>query len=123
MNCFSHPHNNAFGIFRVCGKGVCSECSVDLGHALACKGVHESRASEMHALQLRSTKLLKVTRKSMFIGPLFFGLLGLFFLVEGLGQEIYFNFATYSGATCVLLAVASLITNMRAYGGSEQNDS
>jgi len=77
----------------------------------------------MNALTLRSTKLLKVTRKSMFLGPLFFGICGLVFLIDGLRQEVRFNFASCLGAAFLVFALAILATNMRAYGGNERADS
>jgi hypothetical protein len=123
MNCFNHPHSSATGICRVCCRGLCTECAVDLGHSLACKGEHEQGAAAINALNLRSTKLLKVTRKSMFIGPLFFGVCGLIFLVDGLRQEVRLNFASYLGAAFVVFALAILVTNVRAYGEKRPTDS
>lgn len=92
---------------------------IAIHHSLACKGTHEDDASAMNAINLRSTKLLKVTRKSMFIAPLFFGICGMVFLVDGLKQEVRLNFGTYLGAAFIVFALALLITNMRAYGGDE----
>jgi len=119
MNCFNHPNSSALGICRVCCRGVCAECAVDLGHSLACKGAHEDAAAAINALSLRSTKLLKVTRKSMFLGPLFFAICGLVFLVDGLRQEAPFNFASYLGTAFIAFALAILVANVRAYGGDE----
>lgn len=122
MNCFNHPHSSAVGICRVCCRGVCSECAVDLGHSLACNGTHEDDASAINALALRSTKLLKATRKSMFVAPIFFGVCGLVFLVEGLSQEVRLNFASFLGAAFVVFGLAILVTHLRAYGGKIQID-
>ncbi len=59
----------------------------------------------------------------MFLGPLFFGICGLVILIEGLRQEVWFNFASYIGAAFVVFALAILVTNIRAYGGKERADS
>lgn len=83
------------------------------------KGTHEDDAAAMNALSLRSTKLLKATRKSMFLGPLFYGICEMVFLAEGLTQEVRSSFASYLGAAFVVFAVAILATNLRAYGGDE----
>lgn len=119
MNCFSHPHDSAVGVCRVCHKGLCPICAADLGHSLACKGAHEADAAAMHALNMRSTKLLKVSKKSMFLGPIFFGICGLVFLVDGLKAETRLNFATYLGSAFLVFALAILIANLRAFGGNE----
>ena len=37
MNCFNHPGVPAVGICKVCQKGLCIECAVDLEHGIACK--------------------------------------------------------------------------------------
>lgn len=119
MNCFNHPHTSAIGICRVCCRGMCSACAVDLRHSLACKGSHEDAAAAMNALGVRGTRLLKVTRKSMFVGPLFMGICGMLFLVDGLGKDVRLNFESYLGAAFAVFALAILAANMRAYGGDE----
>jgi hypothetical protein len=123
MNCFSHPQDSAVGVCRVCHRGLCPACAADHGHSLSCKGEHEAEAAAIHALNLRSTKLLKVSKKSMFLGPFFFGVCGLVFLVDGIRKGDIFNFGTYLGAAFLVFAVAILVANMRAFGGSEtKND-
>lgn len=77
----------------------------------------------MHALSLRGTKMLKVTRKSMLLGPLFLGIFGLVFLVEGLRQDDRLNFASCCGAAFLVFALGFLVTNLRAFGGGDQVDS
>lgn len=119
MNCFNHNHNSAIGVCRVCFRGLCSECATDLGHSISCKGDHEGMAAAINALQLRSTKMVKVTRKSMFLGPIFFGICGLVFLIDGLKQHDPSNFASYLGSVFVVFALAVLLVNLRAYGGGE----
>lgn len=119
MNCFNHPQHSALGICRVCCKGLCADCTADLGHSLACKGLHEDDAAAVNALTVRSTRLFKATRKSRFLGPLFFGICGLVFMVDGLRQDVIFNFASYLGAAFIVFSVAMLVANASAYGGNE----
>lgn len=123
MNCFKHPHNSALGICRVCGKGLCPECVVDLGHSLACQGAHEADAVALKALTLRSTKLLKASRTSRFLAPVFIAIFGLVFLWDGFKQESLFNFTSFLGAAFVAFGVAILASNLRAYGGKLPGDS
>ena len=36
MKCFLHNQCDAVGICQNCGKGLCTECVIDLGSGLAC---------------------------------------------------------------------------------------
>ena len=47
MHCFNHPDRTAIGSCKGCCKGLCMECTADLGHGLACKGQHEEMV-EIH---------------------------------------------------------------------------
>ena len=38
MKCFNHNDKDAIAVCRSCGKGLCSECLVDTGNGIACKG-------------------------------------------------------------------------------------
>lgn len=96
---------------------------MDLGHSLVCRGKHEEAAEALHALTLRSTKLLKVSRKSIFLTPVFYGVCGTAFLVEGLRQEDQLNFATMLGSAFVVFGLAILVANFRAYAGKVSSGS
>lgn len=37
MRCFQHPDQDAVGICKSCGKGLCGACAVDLRKGLACR--------------------------------------------------------------------------------------
>lgn len=37
MRCFSHEGEEAVGICKSCGRGICAACAVDLGKGLACR--------------------------------------------------------------------------------------
>ncbi len=41
MRCYQHREAEAVGICRFCARGLCPECAVLVGRALACKGVCE----------------------------------------------------------------------------------
>jgi hypothetical protein len=120
MNCFNHLHSSAVGICRVCSRGLCLECAVDLSHSLSCKGEHEERASNANEVSLRSIKILKVTKKSMFLGPIFFGVCGSVFFFDGLKRDGFFSFGSYLGLAFLAFALANLVANIRAYGGKKK---
>ena len=37
MKCFYHPEVDAVGVCQNCGRGICRDCAVEVGNALACK--------------------------------------------------------------------------------------
>jgi len=43
VRCYNHPERDAVGSCKSCCKGLCTECAVDLGHGLSCRGEHEQR--------------------------------------------------------------------------------
>jgi hypothetical protein len=57
MHCYNHADRNAVGFCKVCCKGLCPDCAVDLGHGLACRG-HESRMEELEKM-IASTSLMQ----------------------------------------------------------------
>ena len=50
MKCFYHNTCDAVGTCKSCGKGLCSECAVDLDRGLACRGRCESAVTDLIAL-------------------------------------------------------------------------
>ena len=49
MRCFTHQDREAVALCRGCGRGVCSECAVDVGRGLACRGRCEQFARDFVA--------------------------------------------------------------------------
>lgn len=47
MKCFNHNEIDASGQCKHCYKGLCKKCVTDLGHGLACKGVHEAEVEKI----------------------------------------------------------------------------
>ena|ERR1700677_3169789 len=50
MNCFYHPTTVAVGLCKSCSKGICTECAVDMGKGLACKGRCEQDVTNVISL-------------------------------------------------------------------------
>jgi hypothetical protein len=59
MNCFYHHDQVAVGACRSCGKGLCRECTADLGKGLACKGRCEEDVEAVIQLVDRNILLMK----------------------------------------------------------------
>jgi hypothetical protein len=117
MRCFNHPEVFAHGTCKVCGRGICSHCSTDLGHSIACKDSHEQLAQDLHSLALRSITVQKTAKRSIYIAPAFFGFMGLVFLVAGIrDSSSNASFPTLLGAGFIVFAIVVLFLNIRAYG-------
>jgi hypothetical protein len=54
VRCYNHPEQQAVGSCKGCCKGLCKECAVDLGHGLACRGLHEDHVEALNTLIVRN---------------------------------------------------------------------
>lgn len=77
----------------------------------------------MHTLTLRNTRLLKISRKSVYLFPAFLAACGLAYLFEGFKDDDPWNFSTYSGSAFLLFSLAVLVLNKRVIGGKESTGS
>jgi hypothetical protein len=68
MKCSLHPDIDAIGVCCNCGKGLCSQCKVELAGKLYC----QSCADEVFTKGVKSAEV----SASYYVLPLFFGLVG-----------------------------------------------
>ena len=59
MHCFIHQDKEAVAICRACSKGLCSECGVDTGRGLGCRGRCEQEVRDYVELIDRSIQIHK----------------------------------------------------------------
>jgi hypothetical protein len=59
MRCFYHPEKDAVALCKSCGKGVCPECSADLGKGVACRGRCEDDARGVIQLVERNVQIFR----------------------------------------------------------------
>jgi hypothetical protein len=69
MNCFYHQDRQAVGTCKLCGKGVCAECAVDLGKGLACRNRCEDTAKALIQLIDRNLQLVAAPTKPRLVVP------------------------------------------------------
>lgn len=83
MKCYYHNDRDAVGQCKSCGKGLCTQCQVDLGKGLACK---ERCEEDVLALIEHNNYVLRVTHVSKaysgYNRPLLVGV-ALFLLIPG----------------------------------------
>jgi hypothetical protein len=79
MLCFIHQDREAVGACKACAKGLCPECAIDLGHGLACKGVHEEAVNLQHSIFLVTARAVTAAPRNVYITPAFIGAMGVIF--------------------------------------------
>ena len=116
MLCFNHPDRQAIGVCRACQRGICKECTADLGHGLACKGKHEADVENLEHIVRQSARIYAVTPKTRNAAPLFFGFMGVVFAVFGFiqGRGVT-DFAFLLGVGFIAFAIYSYVYNKRAF--------
>lgn len=118
MRCFNHPDADAVGTCKQCNKGLCPDCAADLGHGLACRGLHEQEVASVHdlvSLNINATRSGR-TRLNWFLVPIFNLFLGLVFAGFGLfGPRAPNVFFMIFGAGFLLFGVIQLGLNYRAW--------
>ena len=114
MKCFNHPENDAIGICKACGRGLCRYCVVEVGLSCSCKGECERVVATMNDLLEKSrTRLQKFGGIYSRIG-LVAGLLG--FLVLSLAGFFFADSNLELGLTFAILSVPFLLLGgMMAY--------
>src|SRR5579863_820975 len=91
MRCYYHEDQEAVGVCKSCGKGLCRECAVDLTKGLACRGHCEADAQAViqlieRNLQLStaSLRMMETNTRLRFGAAIFQIAMGALFIVWGL---------------------------------------
>ncbi len=87
MKCFTHHQNDAIGICKACGKGICPGCCKELKDGLSCEGPCEKQVELVNKIIDRNEKNMVASNRqvkntayfSMASGTLFV-ILGIYFL-------------------------------------------
>ena len=125
MRCFNHSDRDASGICRACGKGLCTECVVDLGFGLSCKGEHEQRVAATDAMVTRAARVQDSAAWAKFLGPAFFGFCGIVMIYYGITISEMGGFLSLLGIAFLAFGAFLLVANWKAYrkGGPMPNKS
>ena len=117
MQCYNHDGRSAVGLCKACGKGLCHECAADLGHGLACKGVHEDKVTSLNQITTKSADLVNAAPKNAMIMPVFLIIMGAVFI----GSEFYYGtgrstLSATIGVLFVVFGLVMLVRNRALYG-------
>jgi hypothetical protein len=127
MRCFYHHDQEAIGVCKSCGKGLCAECAVDLGKGLACRGHCEADAEAViqligqnvrhmdvveRALQGRRS-VLRQNSSTRYATGLFMAVAGAIFTIFGAANLERFAFSFALGFACLVFGVYWIILARR----------
>ena len=112
MKCYEHPEVEAIGICKHCQKGVCTDCSTDLGFGLACKDKHEKDVEFLNSLIENNKKAYRQSPKSAMAGNLFYLLMGILFIGFGYPDA---KFLILFGVLCVGYWIFLMVYNSRYF--------
>jgi len=84
MKCFNHESKDAVGLCKHCSKGLCIDCCTDLGHGIACKGIHEKEVEQINSLIENNKRVYESQPKGSLIMPFFYLLMGVAFIFYGM---------------------------------------
>lgn len=119
MHCFTHQDNVAVASCKHCGKGLCANCAVDLGHGVACHG-HEQEIEDVRAMMLRANSTHTTNTRYKYSSPLFFFALGAIFLIYGfMNPGRTSTFTMILGGAFLVYSVVVFAAVRRAFGESQ----
>lgn len=109
MRCY-YDGQDAVGVCKHCGRGVCQDSGATVGKSLACKGRCEDEVSAMNDLMTRGRKAYPRTAGIYLRYAVVPGLLGLLSLGYAIFQQQYLGPMTgfFFGMGLVLLVAAGL---------------
>jgi hypothetical protein len=130
MKCFRH-RMDAVGFCKVCGKGLCRRCGIDLGHSFTCRGACAAEAE--HYEREVKPKLIAQNEQTSRIGqeaegllrnaavrsggrlfvPALLLLVGVPLLVTGITRGARFAMLGYLGGVFAVMGLIYLYINWR----------
>ena len=113
MRCYQHKTEEAIGICKSCGKGICSVCCTDLNFAVVCSKKCEEAATVSHKITANAVTVYATQKKNRYLLPAYFMVIGIIMLVYGLITSISFNFLVSIGIVLIIFAVLLFMVQMR----------
>src|SRR5687768_18307071 len=114
MRCFNHPSNDAAGVCRNCGRGLCSDCIVFAEDAVACKGACEARVAAIQRIMQSNPTTYRTAAGQYYRAGVNGIFMGLLFVAMG-GMFVQFaagDFGSYLGALFIGLGLLVSLNGM-----------
>jgi len=117
MKCFNHSERDAVGTCKGCCKALCHDCAIDLGHGLACKGVHEAMVDTYNMIISKNARVYGNAQRNSLIGPAFYALMGALFLAYSLAQgDGIFGLLSLLGLAFLAFGAICFFINRKTFG-------
>jgi hypothetical protein len=124
MRCYYHRDQDAVGVCKSCGRGLCVECAADIGKGLACRSRCEEDARAIVQvvdrnirLGAKSEALLHASQRSRLGAGLFYLVLGGVFLVGGLMDRERFTILIVLGGCMIAFGLFYLLAVPKSRSG------
>jgi len=112
MKCYDHQDVDAVAICKSCGKALCSQCAVDLGRGIACKGRCVDDVQMLISLADNNAKTYSAMRGGRaIVSPVFLIVIGL--VSAGYGLLSGITLILILGVCFVLFGIVALVLNSR----------
>ena len=119
MKCYTHSQLDAIGMCKSCCKGLCLECSQDVGNGLACKNTCLEEVEAVNEIIARNKQLYSIGQKAPLIpsGAVIYIMFMLMFC--GWSTYLYFSrnvfepFSMFMGIGMGLIAVYVIYKNRK----------
>lgn len=120
MKCYTHTLNEAVGICKKCGKGVCPECAVDVGKGLACRDSCEVDVHAINIMEQRNKAAIQHQSRSYNISAVFMSALGIAFMLLGwfVGGSFQYLYM-FMGLLFIGVSVYNLWVSRRVFSEKE----
>jgi hypothetical protein len=110
MRCYDHRDQEAVAVCRVCGRGICGTCAVQVGNVLACRNRCEGDAQTIVG------HVSPYSKRMPLIVACFLAAMGIAFLAWGaLTGEL---FVLLCGVLASIFGLTSIIAVRRQYAKS-----
>lgn len=116
MRCYNHHENEAIGICRFCGRGLCPGCAIEVEKAVACRDRCESEVATILSLNRNALQFAKSTKQARYLAPTMLIVVGGVLTALGLMYR-GFDLAIFAGGVVVAIGVAFLVIQYRMARG------
>jgi hypothetical protein len=103
MKCYIHNDTDAVGICKNCCKGICSDCTTEVGLSLACSETCIEKVEELEAIMSRSSKII-TNVNTRFLNSTYY-----FIIACGIGLVINSFLNGLQGLTSFILPIVFII--------------
>lgn len=104
MRCFYHRDRDAVAACKNCGRGLCPDCSVDVGNGLACPGRCEAEVRSLNEVIERNKTAYEKTSAAYQKMALFYLALGAVCLTGAFIDWRGFGWVLYPAAAVFLVS-------------------